>query len=905
MQPVGSSFGYDEVSSQTQESASAQAAKPIPLRPQDKGKFVVRWDVAPLPYNELIKKIDKIAATLKEVANELNSIEHTIQFRKAERNNFGDFSKNLQTIGESLDKQMQKLQGVSGCVKQVATLQDSQIIPAIFCRSQELELHVLLCQKSKRKLEALCESDQFIETYSYVKKVIPSLFAVLTDQTAPIFNGFIDSIDELIKNYVEPINPQLKDLFKDKPNKQKVDSFISEVTNHVAAPPPKQEKTKQHATKRLYLEMLEASLVLAKAVFSEKRQGTNQTTGRLNWRIKILEALTAHAKAHLPKTERHQSSEKPNFDAFRQLSSKDFSFWKYHQKKSYWHTIGYYPQTGAMATAMEENIGQVISGLLQKLRNQLFDYSKGQFHKALEQEIKDSWSCLQTLEETFTRYFEQSCRTPFDELTQNVLDYAHGIRYAFGQTRSLLKLAAKCSSGPARTIFGAVHSLQTHYEKQDYTSDLEQTLGLAATIVATKEAEKNRPRSGHGSLRPLLCNTLDVLNEIHAQKNPQLFSLTEHEAIAPQWILAKNPINALYEHDEARGQLPLVVMNYISKRIMSFLYLPSDTHDIELELLLEILKNEKPPLGQISLYMQSIKAHPAFETLITTYETAYMPFRLSDEQLLCGLAIARSTLQSQDHRGNALEHARAWQLLFEFTRKHKGQKADALEKALVGYLNIAASEKKYVPIYSTVARRDNETWPVDANNPEEFLSHIQQAYEECRVQVPNLTEQQLFDSVLLRLLCSSCFALDKEEQVTSHKQLISLFMALSESDFLLNIPEDLKQLVCESACDKILGCNFENDGGENVAITHVELKLLLDGPIEDFFSGARWKNDKIEMVIFKLIQAEFFTRSDKPLKNKFIKEKGELAFHRWFDNFERMLEQNPIAKLSSQEIQSE
>lgn len=873
-----------EISSQTQDSVSLPPSHHVSLRPQDKGKFVSRWDVEPCSVDELTKRVDKVAEALAEQAKVQGPIEQAIMMRTAKVEEFALFSEQLAKIEEVHDKQEKKLHGISGIDKVLATVSDKAAMSQLVERVQQLEADLFVSSKNRRMLQALCEAGHFIDAYKQVKESVPALYAVITDQSEEKIEAFITTVDAIIKQYY----PDANELYQGKPTKQKIDNFIKSVQD---APqekaPSKQEALKRYARRELSQEMLQVAKVIAQALFAEKKNAPTKTTQRLSWRIRLLEAFIIHAQARLQKKslaelqfdthvseammqfghqEQHQGRVQEllhvnDIITFKQDDAMECSFWK-NPAWSWagkWYSGGWYRQTGALATAMEEDVAKVLVGLVRHFTRRVNDFFRGDIehlvgYESLQHEFEYYQRCLKTVEATFTRYFEQLCRTPFDDLTQPVIDYASGIRHTFSKAEDLIRLAAKCVQGPAKAIFGAKKAVTHHFGASAFATDLERTLKLHAVIVKMKEAELKKPAQAKKPFAALLTRTLELVNELHAKKDAECLQLAPDEKMVPFKLLGGDSLDSFYHNFEAGGLLPVVVMNYLVKEMLHYLYLPSDVQGVAVQVMLTAIEQNKKTYA---LYNESVREHQEFASLVREFKAHSKWLDAKDLQsaVSIGYYVSRESL---------LDYAKALQLYVEFVRS-KPNIFESLLHLLHGWF----SRSNHPKIPPEVLMRDIESWKINKNKPEEFLAELK--------------DPTHFSAILLRIVSASCFAKEVEEQVLGQTLFKLLFCSDSYTELMEQAKGELIPLVHESMLQRVLYATAEVE--EKWVVEH-----LIEGPLQEIGTS-----EQVELVRFKLLQQE---PEDGPIKSHFIAQKGVPEFQRWQSGFIQFVANNPVAQLA-------
>ncbi len=894
---LGSQGLLDDRSSFTDGSASVQPTKPSKVRDEDAKKFVSRRDVQAKTNLELQEIITKVEGLLLQVSTELAAIQYAVQWRISTHESFNEFAK----IKATLCKVENKLHGTRGIDKHIAAVIELGAIPSIIQRVQKLEIECLLSQTKLVRLEALCGAKQYQQELIKAKALIPTLFVSLPLE----IDSFVKTVDTIIKAYVESVDPKLSALIV-RGNKSEIDEFVSTLSEKkIVKVSIKTERIKQRATKWIYLQTLKASLVLAKK---------SDVGGRLEWRVQVLKSLVTYIERDLgvkelivkePQKE-HTAQEAAAYGSWfkgkvvpikrvdeltmdelisiQEITSHEYGFWKHAPSKQKWYNWGkYYAVTGALGTDMDRDIGQTLHGLHTSLKKRIIYLAQGDAEpvekKTLKEELNFYQRAIYSLETMHNEYFEKICAATYDDLTLPLFDYAFGVSQAIEEAKSLLKLASKCTKSSAQAVFLAINEIEKHYGKYDSSLELDNVLKLYHSVVQMKLVAETVPKTASKPFDLFLERTAEYLHEVHATKDPAILKLTELELKVPLVVLGGRSIDGLYLADEGKMALPQVIITYLAKRIMQQLFLPSDTYDMELELVLFELRTKF-----YDQYYESLNFYDNIRPILGGYEKAYLNMRLDPVlQLEPAINIALLSFRALNSSWDLLSYAEGWQRLFEFGRASEDKRIVAMGSMLAGRLHEAATKNEHDIIYPVVATNDIETWNIAT--PAEFLQQLQR-----EAQQEQIGPQCLFGSILLRMVAACLYATDTAEQVAAQQRVIAILQTPAYATYIDELSDDLKMLLAENAMKKVFFCADTNE--KHLKLEAKEIDFLLAGPVGYFFAQPFLNPDTtiIQMVLYKLIKQE---GRNGPLATKCAENWGR-EFERWYEGYNLLSQGNPI-----------
>lgn len=374
-------------SSLTEGSAQLAPTRPTAVRRQDKGKFVGRRDVQVKTAKELDEALNKVQQAIDGVIAKINAIEQAIKWRSALPESYEGYRLQLTECKKTLTRQENRLHGTRGIDKHIAVVKDTSAIPGIIQRVQSLELELYFANKKHEQFEALSNAGHFHKLYASVQARAPNLFAPTLEAVAVFsITSFLDSIDEIVKEYVALIDASLLPLLS-RGNDQDVKEFIKLIKESELAPEESRlERSKLLATKMVYLELLR---ICHKVADSKQVFDVQRITWRLNVLAVLIEQLEQDLGVRKPVIKREevrrdfghwgpgvlievdrslQVSEKELSDLSRGPDS-DNGFWKHVGRKDrWWYSAGYYAATGALGNTFERTVGLPLHGLNRTLK---------------------------------------------------------------------------------------------------------------------------------------------------------------------------------------------------------------------------------------------------------------------------------------------------------------------------------------------------------------------------------------------------------------------------------------------------------------------------------------------------------------------------------------------------------
>ncbi len=873
-----------------------QMQEPQPVGFTDKGKFVSSSDVSDLGQKVVIEKITAIQTLLAKSSLELKTIQDAFQWRTALPSDFTSYREKLRRIEIEHELQADKLHGISGVNTLIASVTDKSSIPAMIKQIQHLEVELLLSQKTRRQLEAICESAKFRKEYAYIKQILPELYETLTNVDA--LTAFITKLDDIIKNPVTLLYPGLQHLPM---NDEQVEPFTQSLASlKPDKNPDRSERLKIRARKELFLQVLE----LCKHISDEKIGDP-----RLEHRLKGLNPLIAHIKTDLNKRSATANIAAIHLSALPNSTNKEYSFWSKTPtgSKTWFSRWGSYEQSGSIGTVIESQVAEKLPYQLTQVTARLTEICQGNLdpttgHQTLKEELDYYQSSLLALEKEYDTHFNFTYTAHYDKLVPVLLDYGYGLEHAFTQVRALLKLAYKCINEPTMAIFCAINKFESYCSDGTEVTELAQVFQSYHAMKQMKKAEEiNFLKDSKKSFDIFMERTSKLLREVYAKKGPEMLKLTDTELLVPETLLSQNSISSLYNQEDNHEILPLQVMSYISKRAIQHLFLPGATHDIELELVLYVIRQNFAEQLQ-----KSVETFDDFKEIITSYDKKYAARRLTLEYDIKPAAkIVQNALLSSKSSKNILNYARATQQHIEYLKS--GNIVENMKNALNSWLQKAVSLCSYVPIYPEVADKEIKSW--FCQTPLRFKPRLEDAAEKLRVAIPNVSDQervrQVFESVFLRILCASLFASDPYEQLLAQQQITTLLNEPEYNGYIQNLSDGLKELLCESSLDKILVATFATQNDLNLILTAKETELLLVGPIAQFLlRDTLPETAKLPLALYKLISVENRQLEGLgQLATSFIESKGLLPYERWMAGLKALTEGNPLssAVLDAQE----
>lgn len=893
MEPVLS----NEQSSLTADSASLQPARPSAVRTEDRKKFVVRRDVQAKSHTDLLATMAKVEAALKLVATDLDAIQNAIQWRAFTSEAFEGFREVLTKAKAALGTQENRLHGTRGVDKHIPAVVDGAFIPEVIQKVQFLEVEIFCLQARHRKLEALSDAKHFQDTLTQSKNMLPLL--ALQPNDAASISAFRQLVDAHIKECLDCIDSDLYPLIA-KGTEQACDECITALRKvEIERLKNTPERHKLQATKELQLE----KLMVARSMMDMQDDEIKQ---RLAGKARICNALIQHLERELQRkrfqikslTSRVVAADygawlKPGdenlivgkdvdeheYKKLQEAISYDWAFWTHAPGKN-WYALGWYPQTGALGLALEADVGQSIHGLLLKLKRLIVDVSQGGAISSAEVQgnLRHYDGCVVALEKALDGYIDKICKTPQDALTQPLLDYAYGLNWGLREARALVKLGSKCTGESSLAVFNAMNGIQKYYRSLQNESAVTRMVRFYYSVEDMEEAEKKVPLLKDTAFTIFLRRAAEYMHEMHANKDHLLLELSREEALVPSMILTGISMDTLYGKGESQEGLAHIVLQYLLKRMMQFVFLPSPSHDMELELVLHVIRKNYD-----EKYYQSLFEFDGLGRIFGRYDTLCESKRLDAEKgIEPALKIADLAFRAQQEDFDVLAYVEAWQRLFEYARLKQGDAHECMYNVLTAWLDAAAIKHHYDVMCPAVATTDIEAW--GSEEPELFLAKLDSAGKDT---------QLVFNAVVLRIVGACLYAQDAIEQVVAQQKLVTLLDTPEYVQHIDALSSDIKLLIAENAIKKINSTGRREDKG--LELVFKEEQFLLDGPFHEFFANSFLSLDQAatQMALYRLIQQQ----GENGLLASRYKAKWGSQYERWIEGYDAFVKGNPLAQL--------
>ncbi len=849
------------------DSSSQVADRVVALRPEDADKFVSSSDVVEVKAKEISDKIASIAKSLQVAKDALKPIQEQIERRQVK--DINRFSEKLKDLNADLDAIKRMLHDpVVGIDKEICALDTREVIPGFLDRVLTLSQEVELLTKRAFTLLAHTHSEKncaIFHTLMDERSEICSLsLCMLEERTnkSPNVNLFIEKVDAVITRAFEILAPHFVKSYSEAQESEDRDAFINSVGKlELLSHQDKLERQKRKVSLALLRHLVDISLRVGEYCYV-------LDVVKLSFRVQVLQQLLeVFKKGVVSKTSALPQGAivfnakysvtrvtPQDLDALKEGKDKEFSVWKDAPTTpwlSYSAGRATYKVTGALADTFEDTIGQPLSGLIKKLKRFLEDVSKGHLQENSEEVLTRYKICLDTLEGSYRErngLLTTLCKTKIDELTGTIQNYALRLDYAFQEAHSLYKRACKSVSPQAASVFKALQTLKGEYSSVGSGSIIKKTTGLYASSLAMKAVEAHRPSQAalakqfDGSL----WHIADLLREIHSKKDPEILTLTELEKRVPRAILSQRffDLGELYQPTDDKSELPVAVLSFIIKRMCRFLSLSSPSHDVELELVLNVVKTIRLPL-----LTKSLDNHPEVIKIMDDYEAAYARRRLDFKQPVKIIFYALNAAFFNDAVG---DYAKAWQRYIEYKRKNPIQEViEVLEECL----KVAG----YPEIYPVVANTSIESWKV--KKVQEFEAKLQRDARELFPDELELERKKsLFTSLVFRFSSTARYAKSPVEQVEALKALYRLLTIVKYKPLVEGVkasPHALK-MVCESTIEKILASSFVDEYPNGELLLAPFERELLEREVEAYLKKPTeaLSTLRLEKALMKLLLVE-------------------------------------------------
>ncbi len=831
----------------SQDGDSSSYQQPSAIRLENKNKFVPGQSGDLCSHKDVKNKIDSIRSGFASLCKELDVVEDALWWRTKSGKELKYYSIKLLDLQRPLTEKVEALSGFIGVHKQIPYIKEKSFIEEIVTQAKLLEIELLLAQKKLKKLQKLCQCKPFRTIHDFGRIVIVDLVALMSGP----------EVDKVA-------------LFKQK------EKVIVEKCTAIDLP---EVKSAKRAIKERQLEILEICLIAANTL-------SLQAVGVLNPEIRNLEAVIVNVKVELkpkePSKALIQKRQAAN-DIAQQVNAR-YSFWA-RVPTTIWASFSLpgwrgYESTGNFGQKLEKEVAQKLGGLLDILQIRLVQICQGDLaDKSLDDENSYYICCYYEIKAQFEQCRHKFESIPFDALTPAVVDYMHGLKQVFAGVREYLALLQKCVDKPGSTV---LKSLQAMRKQDVYVSDDVRLSSALQLYPAARQIQQamGTLKFGKKSFDQYIQRTHDLLYEVHATNVPEIVALTDAESRVADHIFGKQPLAALYYPSETRIGLPSSVMAFIVKRVEQFLFLPSDFHDVELEL---VLHHVRADTSLRELYEQS---QWTFKNLVDDYDAHYKSRRFHPvKELQPALEVLNKIVSAKD----VADYAESWQMVREYVRTVPKDVSEPISRVLFGKLKNVSEKNGYPFLHSAIYEPDIETWRV-----EEFI-HVERRLriisEQLRPSsVIEADFQRLFDALVLRMLSQAVYAKNYNEQVVVQKKIESLLWQEGFQHVVAELSDCVKKLICENAVRKLSLCSF---GDGPILISTYEYTLLEEGPLEQFYVRALslQEDARIGMVLYKMIKAEKTMDEDERSLTETFKTRMKLSdfeFDRWFAGYENV-----------------
>ncbi len=787
----------------------------------------------------------------------------------------------VEDLGVEFGNLAKEIHGIQGVSKKIAFIEERRNIPDVIRRVQELEMVLLIAQKNLDKLDALTQTKQIHALYVEFKESLRFLFSVIEEKSDENVDHFKKEVDGFIKSYVgtvsESLNEHLRDL-----SVRNIESFKSDLqaikSCHIK---DKAERRKHKARNDLYLMIFQVC----------KWIGVEHCNSA---RLPVLQILIDHIKKDA-KTARKEvlvaGSRSVLIDVHAEASVEELNELKTdvdpdYKKYDSWWTKRLY-STGNLVVAMEQEVGLCFGGLILKLKRRIMDFCQGNGkpidgQNTAKDEFDHYQSCIRTLEGKIDEHLQTVCNTRYDgALTLHIFDYAQGLKMAASEAKSLLALARRCHTDPSVKIFEALKSLEIHYKGFEGFDILSRSSRLYDPLLTQMAAEAVKPQIGQKPFDKQLSRTLAFLHEVHGQKDPEILTLTPIE---------KKIVHVVMQ-TRANGELPEAVCSYLAKRILRFLFFPAPAHDMELELVLHVLRRDFE-----EQYQQFVSTANLGE-VIGAYENAYHKKRILSEKFLKLAALIAKEI-FKGYSGNYFSYVSALQKLIEFGGHDEGSKA--MSKVLNKWLTAACEENGYFKIDPQVTQRHIDTWTVDSSK--NFIDQLQAA----EVDNPEKSIQHLFSSIMLRLAAVGLYSKDLFEQASAQEKLVCLLKAEELAIYFNALPYHVRCVLIENILEKVRICSFVEGRGLKLLPKEEELLMSLASPMHRVMHSQflKFEDRSVLAIMYKLVKGNSLSaKTDALIRDAICRKcRPEWAPQDWMKPFDAFCEGDAAIQLIDEKI---
>ncbi len=787
-------------------SSSQQPGAVFGVKPEDRDKIVATNDLAEGQAREVSSKIAAINKLVTAAIASLQEVEDKIRWRQVRGQDLKHLSPEIKRIDGELDKCALSLHDpVAGVDTELSALDDKSKIPDLLEQIQATERRCALAQKTTKRLLAYTDSAKVCQEYGTFmdsRGLISSFCLKLQGIGLTDTSQCLREIDSIITGCFELVAPQLAgDFTEAKPLAQKIGAV------KLVEPELKSERLKVRVRKDLYKHLLEICLQVVKKTYV-------LDITKFSYREEVLEALLKRLRPVVnPEDVQVTDSD---VTALKGKGDANFYVWRYASRWSY---VPGYKGDRTLGDSFEQDVGQPLAGLISKLASRPENLP---FYSA----------CLNRLEQRYMQKLKSLSERGPDILTDTVFNYALGLEYAFREARSLIKYHTKMASQPAASVYKALEKLQVEYRALNQNGDLGRITSLYESLVAMQEVEKARPKLAKGErfkkrFDRALWHLADLLRNIHGKKDPELLALVGEEKEVVARVLGPATI-----------ELPKsTIISFIAKRIVAYLALSSPRHDIELDIVLHVMRaHVEKDLGD----------------LLNKYEAKRKALNLKTP-----IKVITNALIAASEKTASSAYAKAWQRYFEYLRKNAEEHevckvVDGFVKGINGY------PVMYPPVMNTSI----ELWPV--HDPAEFLKKLHRDAD-CVDAIESQKKPLLFNSLVFRLAASARHARSPTEQVLALEKLYILITKKEYTQLVASFDDHTKEMIVESSLEKIIPTSTNS----TLLIAEVELTLLK--PRFEAYKAAKVQSRntvRIEKALMKLMKLGYIEKDEAWLASK-------------------------------------
>lgn len=579
----------------------------------------------------------------------------------------------------------------------------------------------------------------------------------------------------------------------------------------------------------------------------------------------------------------------------------DLYFWK-NAPTGTWagYKLGYYPQTGAHGVLMEEEIGQRIAGLSQRLQKKLLQICRAEVPPEKQEKLNGKLDeCLHyynRLAEDIESHFEILFTLPHDGLHETVRNYAFGLRAALSEVAHTLALVKDLSCQYSKTVFKAQRIVKAFLVPQVIASNVDVAsftdacllFDVGMSIREVKEAEAQKvPRFVHEAAG-YVTRTSNLVQQVFAKHAPVCLALSDEEKAVWEIILKRESLDTLYYKTENRQLLPKRLQTVVIKLATRALFLSKDGEvNSRLELLLSLIKRDDK-------YLATCQSVAQFRTIIDEYDSWHAPWR-RDQLLQQADEVLSAIFKAESEQADVLVYSKIVQRCIEFARRRVSpdegnavpnvqKRRDSLAKLLFERLDALAQRRAYVRFYDKFLAKQLDYWVTELDDGYTVLTEIDVHARDIKNRFPGEIEQdckkRLLESFVLRVLVACLHEENDAERAEAQEHVNNILELEGYAEYRNGFSDYIKQILFENTVNKILG--------GKLLVGPNELKAFIEGPVQEFLGYTRvaFSSNKLQHALYVLILKEQGLTNDRQvLTNMFKEAKDEQAFDKWFSDY--------------------